>query len=201
MSLVELHPITEASEEELVSRAQARDEAAFAELMRRNNSASFRLALSVLRDRQEAEDQVQTSFLKAWLHLPGFQSDSRFSTWLRTIVRNQSLMALRKTRNVRFTSLDEPDADGRTMELASTSVGPERSLSQSQLSERLNSEVRKLPAKLREVLILRDMEELSTEAAAARMGLSEPAIKSRLNRARAMLRQRMERHTKIERED
>ena len=76
------HLLAEASEEELVARSQQRDEVAFAELMRRNRSASFRLALSVLRDRQEAEDQVQTSFLNAWLHLPRFQSESRFSTWL-----------------------------------------------------------------------------------------------------------------------
>lgn len=191
---MEYRPFSEASEEELIRLAQARDQDAFAELMHRNASASFRLALSVLKDRQEAEDEVQTSSLKAWLNLPNFQSASRFSTWFRTIVMNQSLMRLRKVRRVNLKSLDEPDHEGRTMELPSDEAGPESELARGQMKEQLQQEVQKLPALLREVLVLRDLQQLSTEEVAARLGISEPAVKSRLSRARSELRTRMERH-------
>jgi RNA polymerase sigma-70 factor, ECF subfamily len=187
-------PLSEVSEAELVQLAQERDEAAFAELVRRNSSASFRLALSILKDRQEAEDEVQTSFLKAWMHLPLFKSESRFSTWLRTIVANQSLMSLRKSRRANLRSLDEADEDGRTMEVPATDPTPEFDLSKRQLTGHLQTEVQKLPRILREVLILRDLEHVSTEEAASRLGISESALKSRLTRARNTLRQRMERH-------
>jgi len=191
---MDYRPYSEASETELIELAQKRNEDAFAELMHRNASASFRLALSVLKDRQEAEDEVQTSLMKAWINLPTFQSASRFSTWFRTIVLNQSLMRLRKVRRAGLTSLDESDDDGRTMQVPSKEPGPETMLSQDEMSEHLNNEVQKLPALLREVIMLRDLQQLSTEEVAARLGVSEPAIKSRLSRARAELRERMERH-------
>ena len=101
-----LRPWSELDESELVTRAQQRDEAAFAELMRRNTSPSLRLAISVLKDRQEAEDQLQTSFLKAWTGLTNFQQESKFSTWFRRIVLNQSLMRLRSVRRAKLQSLD-----------------------------------------------------------------------------------------------
>ncbi len=191
---MDYRPYSETSEAELIELAQKRNEDAFAELMHRNASASFRLALSVLKDRQEAEDEVQTSLMKAWINLPTFQSASRFSTWFRTIVLNQSLMRLRKVRRAGLTSLDESDDDGRTMQVPSNDPGPETTLSQDEMSEHLNNEVQKLPALLREVIVLRDLQQLSTEEVAARLGVSEPAIKSRLSRARAELRDRMERH-------
>jgi RNA polymerase sigma-70 factor, ECF subfamily len=186
--------LTEASEADLVQLAQERDEAAFAELMRRNSTASFRLALSILKDRQEAEDEVQTSFMKAWINLPLFKSESRFSTWFRSIVANQSFMSLRKSRRVHLRSLDESDDEGRTMEVPCAAPGPETDLGERELNGHLRAEVEKLPRILREVLILRDLHQLSTEVAAARLGISESALKSRLTRARSTLRQRMERH-------
>ncbi|MEO5922819.1 MAG: sigma-70 family RNA polymerase sigma factor [Bryobacteraceae bacterium] len=186
--------LADATEAELVQRAQQRDEEAFAELVRRNTSASFRLALSILKDRQEAEDEVQTSFLKAWINLPLFKSESRFSTWFRTIVANQSFMSLRKSRRVNLRSLDETDDDGRTMEVPTSEPGPEVELAQVELNAHLKTEVQKLPRILRDVLILRDLQQLSTEEAASRLGITESAIKSRLTRARNTLRQRMERH-------
>ena len=188
-------PLEAWSEAALIELAQERDEEAFAELMNRNASSSFRLALSVLKDRQEAEDEVQTSFLKAWINLPKFHSESRFSTWFRTIVLNQSLMRLRQVKRAQFSSIDEMDDDGRTRELPSADPEPEALHGGSELIRHLHREVRKLPTLLREVLVLRDLEELSTEEVAERLGISEPALKSRLSRARMMLRQRMERYT------
>jgi len=193
---MEYRPLQEASEAELVRLAQERNQDAFAELMQRNASMSFRLALSILKNRQEAEDEVQTSFLKAWVSLPLFKAESKFSTWFRTIVHNQSLMSLRKSRRATLTSLDEPDEDGRTREVAGAEPGPEVTLGQNQLSGHLKTEVQRLPPLLRDVLVLRDLEQVSTEEAAARLGISEAAVKSRLMRARSTLRERMERHVR-----
>ena len=150
-------PLSGSSEAELVERAQNRDPDAFAELMSRNSSPSFRLALSVLKDRQEAEDEVQTSFMKAWVSLPRFKSEARFSTWFRTIVLNQSLMRLRQIRRVNLRSLDEEDHEGRMREVASSDPVPEARLSRNELTQYLQAEIRKLPPLFRESLVLRDL--------------------------------------------
>ncbi len=122
-----------------------RSQEAFAELMRRNESVSMRLALSVLKNRQEAEVEVQTSFMKAWLHLPGFQEGIRFSTWLRTIVMNQSFMRLRTLRRAKLESIS-PDGDGqRAWELPSPSADPEAQLAREEMTQRLRAEVTLLP--------------------------------------------------------
>src|SRR5271165_6439448 len=123
------------SDDELVVLAQQRDEAAFAELMRRNSSASFRLALSMLRDRQEAEDEVQNSYLSAWQHLAQFQRGSKFSTWMTRILLNQCLMRLRKARRAAFLYLDEAQHDdGPMLELRDQGAGPEAALQNEELS-------------------------------------------------------------------
>lgn len=186
--------ITEATEEELIQQALERNEDAFAELVRRNTPVSMRLALSVLKNRQEAEDEVQTSFMKAWLHLPGFQRESRFSTWLRTIVMNQSFMRLRKTRQAKFESISPDEDDDRPWELRSSGLDPEAQLARDQMTQRLRAEVTRLPPMFREVIELRDLEQLQVEDIAQQLDISIPALKSRLARARQMLRQRMERH-------
>jgi RNA polymerase sigma-70 factor (ECF subfamily) len=187
-------PLAETSEAELVQLAQDRNQDAFAELMRRNASASFRLALSILKDRQDAEDEVQSSFFKAWKNLSSFHSESRFSTWFRTIVMNQSFMRLRTARRARVTSLDDRDEDGLALQIPAADPTPETTLSRNELSRQLNTEVQKLPRILRDVLILRDLKQLSTEESAVQLGISVPAIKTRLSRAREMLRQRMARY-------
>jgi len=186
--------LAEASEEELVQLARERNQEAFAELMRRNASVSYRLALSVLKDRQDAEDQVQTSFLKAWLHLPGFQGDSRFSTWLRSIVTNQSLMRLRQIRRVRLESIDTEEDGIAPWEQPSVTPDPEDQLARKELIERVRREVQCLPPLFREVVMLRDFERRSVEEVASELQISIPATKSRLSRAREMLRKRMEQY-------
>lgn len=184
----------EMDEAQLVLRAQQRDEAAFAELMRRTSSTSLRLALSVLKNRQEAEDQVQNSYLNAWRHLGSFQQDSKFSTWFRTIIMNQCLMRLRKLRRATVVSMDEPQEDGPKFDVADGTASPEVQLRESELGDIIHREIRRLPPLLREVILLRDVDELSTEETAGKLGISVPAAKSRLMRARAMLREQMERH-------
>ena len=187
-------PLSEASETDLVRRAQARDQAAFEELMRRTNSISMRLALSIVKNRQEAEDQVQTSFFNAWRRLESFNLESRFSTWMRSIVANQSLMHLRSKRRAPAVSLDNLREDERTWEPADQRPDHESSLAREELTARLRAEIRRLPPLFREVLELRDLQELPIEDVAVRLGVTAAAAKSRLTRARQMLRERMERH-------
>jgi RNA polymerase sigma-70 factor (ECF subfamily) len=189
-----MNPLTAWTELELVERARDRDAEAFAELMRRNSSPSMRLALSVLKDRQDAEDEVQNAFLKAWRALATFQFESKFSTWFRTIVLNQSLMRLRSARRARFAYLDDEAEEAGPIELTDHGRTPEESLASKELAAHLEREIERLPARLRQVLLLRDFDQLSTEEVAARLSISEPAAKSRLARARTMLRQRMQRH-------
>ena len=124
----------------------------------------------------------------------GFQGGARFSTWLRTIVLNQSLMRLRSLRRATLQSIDDHQDDERPMELPAHEPTQEATLGNSQLYAHLHAEVAQLPPIFREVIVLRDLESFSTEETAIRLGLSEPALKSRLSRARAMLRERMERH-------
>lgn len=184
------------ADDELVTRAQDNDEAAFAELMRRTSAASMRLAMSILRDRQEAEDELQNSYLKAWRHVGQFQRESKFSSWVSRIVFNQCLMRLRKLRAAQFVYLDGPGAEeGMSYpDLPDQGETPEAALGSSELSEVLSREIRRLPPLLRSVLILRDVENLSSAEAADRLGISAPAVKSRLLRARQELRNRLQKH-------
>jgi RNA polymerase sigma-70 factor (ECF subfamily) len=187
-------PLSELNEAELVRLAQTSDQEAFQELMRRTKSASLRLALSVVKNREDAEDQVQNSFMNAWKRIGSFHFEATFSTWMRTIVMNQSLMHLRTKRRASVQSLDDGGDEGVTMDPADSQPTQEATLGQRELTDHLRAEMRRLPAMFREVLELRDLQELSSEEVAARLGISEPAAKSRLSRARQMLRQRMERH-------
>ncbi|MFN0165641.1 MAG: sigma-70 family RNA polymerase sigma factor [Bryobacteraceae bacterium] len=183
------------SDDQLLTLAQDGDETAFAELMGRNSSSSFKLALSILKDRQEAEDEVQNSYLNAWRYLGRFQRDSKFSTWISRIVINQSLMRLRKRRKANFLYLDEGAANGGAgvMELPARGQNPEAELGSKEMSAILRREIRRMPPTLRSVLALRDLDELPMEDVAVRLGITLVAAKSRLMRARAELKQRLER--------
>ena len=154
----------------------------------------MRLALSIVKNRQEAEDQVQTSFFKAWRRLGRFNLQSKFSTWMHSIVANQSLMHLRSKRRASAESLDKWREEERAWEPADERPDHESSLAREELTERLRSEIRLLPPLFRQVLQLRDLQELPIEDVAARLGVTAAAVKSRLTRARQMLRERMERH-------
>jgi len=182
-------------DDELLTLAQQSDEAAFAELMSRTSSCSMKLALSILKDRQEAEDEVQNSYWNAWRSVGQFQRGSKFSTWMSRIVINQCLMRLRKLRQARFLYLDDGGEDGgiSVMELQDRRSTPEGELAEHEASAILHREIRRLPPLLRNVLVMRDLEELPMDDVAGRLGISMVAAKSRLLRARTELRHRLER--------
>lgn len=192
----QMSDLTEATDEELIALAQQRDEAAFSELMRRNSSSSFRLALSILKDTQDAEDEVQNSYLSAWRSIERFKGESRFSTWMTRIVTNQCLMRLRSLRRSRIVYMDH-DRVGQDqqplIQLADPVESAEVKLGARELSQVVRREIGKLPPLLRDVLVLRDLDMLPTDEVAAKLGISAAAVKSRALRARAELRERMER--------
>ena len=189
----EISTLASCADEELLLRAQANDDAAFAELMRRTAPASLKLAVSILRDRHEAEDQVQNSYMNAWRHVGQFHHEAKFSTWISRIVVNQCLMRLRKLRYLNSVSMVEegPDGELREMQVSDQRQTPEEALAGHELAYVLKKEIGRLPQLLRTVLLLRDVDELSTEEVAARLGLTQSAVKSRLLRARAELRKRL----------
>lgn len=185
--------LTNYPDDQLVTRSQAGDQEAFAELVRRHQSGCLKLALSILRDKQDAEDEVQNALWKAYEHIGQFQQDSKFSTWLTRIVVNQCLMRLRQARRARFFYIDEAvGEDSLTLELPDEQPSPEETVADVELSEVLHSEVRRIPPLLRNVFLLRDMQELPMPEVAEKLGISVAAAKSRLLRARQELRSRLE---------
>ena len=185
----------------LVRRAQAGDHEAFTMLVRQYERHIYRLALSITKDPSDAEDVLQDAFLKAYSNLKKFKGDARFYTWLVRIAVNEALMNLRKQRSApAMVALDEPISDGEDQEirreLADWGDNPEQRLGKLELGEILFKAIENLEPPYRLVLMLRDMEELSTEETAQTLGMSIPAVKSRLLRARLMLRNKLSRHFK-----
>ena len=188
----------------LVAQAQAGDAAAFTELVKRYERRIYRLAKHITQNDEDAEDVLQDSFLKAYEHLSGFQGQSKFYTWIVRIAVNEALMKLRKRKGDRFVSLDEPIDTGEEevkREVAVWEGNPEQLYSQEELQRILNEAVESLKPDFRAVFTLRDIEELSTEETAEALGISIPAVKSRLLRARLALREKLTRQFKRKGED
>ncbi len=182
---------------ELVALCQIDNEDAFSELMSRHRNAAMKIALSILRDKPEAEDEVQNAFWKAYEHIKTFQGDAKFSTWLTRIVVNQCLMRLRQRRRVRMLYLEEAlgtKDENMTLELKDARQSPEQELGREEISRVLQEEIRRTPPLLRKVFLLRDVEQRSMPEVAEMLGISVAAAKSRLLRARAELRVRLKKH-------
>lgn len=183
----------------LVRAAKAGDMHAFEELVKRYDRNVFRIAQHITQNREDAEDVVQEAFLKAYGNLGQFQEQSKFYTWLVRIAVNEALMKLRRRRPERMVSLDQDiqtEEDSMPREVADWSPNPEQQYNQAELREILGKTIQGLPAGFRTVFVLRDVEGLSTEETADALGLSIPAVKSRLLRARLQLRERLNKYFK-----
>jgi RNA polymerase sigma-70 factor, ECF subfamily len=188
----------------LVERARAGDAAAFSELVERYERKIYRLAKHITQNDEDAEDVLQESFLKAYSHLDSFQGDSKFYTWLVRIAVNEALMKLRKRKSDKTVSLDEPQDTGEDLvarEIAVWEDDPEKKYSRDELADILSKAVDSLKPSFRTVFVLRDIEELSTEDTAETLGISIPAVKSRLLRARLQLREKLTRYFKRKGDD
>jgi RNA polymerase sigma-70 factor (ECF subfamily) len=184
------------TDSQLVSLAQQGSEGAFAELMRRHSKNMMQVAVGILRDTQEAEDELQNAWWKAWQHINGFAGDSRFTTWVTRIVMNQCLMRLRQTRRTRFLYMDAP-APGEervTFELRDRGATPEEGLGRREVTDLVRREIGRIPPILRHALVLREVNQLPMPEVAEQLGISLAAAKSRLLRGRSELRQRLEKY-------
>lgn len=183
----------------LVQAAREGDISAFEQLVQKYDRNVFRIAQHITQNREDAEDVVQDAFLKAYQNLAKFQGNSKFYTWLVRIAVNEALMRLRKRKSDKTVSMDEEvETEDGSMprEVADWSPNPEQLYGQFELNDILSKTIQGLPASFRTVFVLRDVEGLSTEETAEMLGLSIPAVKSRLLRARLQLRDRLSRYFK-----
>jgi RNA polymerase sigma-70 factor (ECF subfamily) len=175
----------------LVSAAKAGDVASFEELVSRYEGRIFRLTMNITQNREDAQDATQDAFLKSFKNLDRFQGDSRFYTWLVRIAVNEALMRLRK-RRPNVVSLDEPVETAEDLiphEIQDWDPTPEQRYARTEMNSILNDAIAKLDPIFRTVFLLRDVEQVSTEETAELLGISVPAVKSRLLRARLKLRE------------
>jgi RNA polymerase sigma-70 factor, ECF subfamily len=177
---------------DLVQASKNGNVAAFEQLVKRYDRKLFRIAQSVTHNREDSQDVVQETFLKAYQHLAEFRGDSQFSTWLIRTTLNQSLMKLRRQRTIREVSLDEDfqvDGDMLPMEVTDWAPNAEELYSVSELRNILLKTIEELRPILRAIFVLQDIEGLSTVHTAEVLNLSQSAVKSRLCRARLQLRE------------
>ncbi len=189
---------------ELARRVGQRDERAFESLMRRHNQMLYRIARSILRDDAEAEDAVQDAYLAAFRNIAGFHGDSRLSTWLGRVVINESYGRLRKRRRagvvLPFDAGSTASNDRNAEEDAMTDTRteqPDAAASRGEVRRMLERNIDALPDQFRTAFILREVEELSVDEAAACLGVPAATVRSRAFRARALLREAMAREVDV----
>ena len=181
------------SDAALAGRIAARDQDAFAILMRRHNQRLFRTARSILHNDAEAEDAVQETYLQAYRSIGTFRADATLATWLTRIAVNQSLGRLRRAgRRAQITSLYADEENNHDLDEAdmkpSTAESPEGSAMRAQARAMLESSIDALPEQFRTVFVMRAIEEMSGEEVALCLDIPEATVRSRFFRARSQLR-------------
>jgi RNA polymerase sigma-70 factor (ECF subfamily) len=184
-----------ASDEALVSRAAAGDEAAFEELVRRHQERVYRLACRLTGDDADAADVLQETFLQVFRHLGEFRGEARFATWLFRVVTNAALMRRRTRARRPADSLEAYmprfDAEGRhaaTPAQLQVTSQVEELLDRETLAARASAGLARLPEACRDAFVLRDLEELSTAEVASVLEITPAAVRQRVHRARLLLR-------------
>lgn len=180
------------SDAEIVRRVRSGDRALFEVLMRRHNQRVYRTARAVLKDEREVEDVMQQAYVNAFTHLQQFEERSQFSTWLTRIVLNEALGRRRKqlAESKALVASGDDSRSGELMEsVTSPQPDPEHQAYAQELRRVLERAVDTLPEAYRTVFMLRDIEGLSTSETGDGLGLGAEAVKTRLHRARAMIRQ------------
>ena len=184
----------EPSDRELLEGARRGNSAAFRALIRRHDRYLYRVARSVLQDDQEAEDVVQQTYLQAFTKLVDFRGEASLRTWLTRIALNDAIRRRRRQRSiVDLSAIDTAQERARSHSYLSslTTPTPESAAARSQIRRILEQAIDRLPASFRLVLILRDVEEINVEQTAKALGLQPETVRTRLHRARRMLRERL----------
>ena len=175
-------PFPTLSDSEIVRRVRAGDLASFEILMRRHNQRIYRAARAILRDENEVEDVMQQAYINAFTHLHQFEERSRFSTWLTRIAVNEAIGKRQRLHQA------TPATGNEVAAAASPQPTPEHLAYAGELQRLLEEAVDELPDAYRAVFMLRDIEGLSTSETGEALELGDEAVKTRLHRARAMLR-------------
>jgi len=189
-------PAAPSPDADLVRRAIARDGDAFRTIIQRYNQRLYRMARGILKNDSEAEDAVQEAYIRAFTHLESFRGDSSFSTWLSRIVINEALGRLRAQRpSVDLDAFEEPRAvaDIIPFPLAAKPDDPERTMAQRQLLQLVEQATDNLPDVYRIVFTARVIEGMSVEETAEVLGLKPETVKTRLHRARRLVREQLDR--------
>ena len=179
------------AESTLVTEARAGNHGAFEELANRHVRKIYRLVLKITRNPEDAEDVLQETFLKAFQHLPAFREDARFYTWITRIGVKEGLMKLRKRRSGKEVPIEDSLDNNNELiprEFADWRPNPEQQFARTELGHVLRGAVQSLPATLRIVFYLRDVEGFSTGETAELLDLSKAAVKARSFRARLRMR-------------
>jgi RNA polymerase sigma-70 factor, ECF subfamily len=185
------------SEQMLVAAARNGEATAFAMLVERHERKILVVARRMTRTREDAEDVVQQSFQKAFLHLHQFEGRSSFSTWLTRIAINEARMLQRGSRGVREVSIDDSNGNEETasaLEIPDSGPDPETSYSQRERLRMLSLAMNELPPGTREAIQLHELDERSTEETARIMGITVSALKGRMFHGRRKLRERLQRY-------
>jgi RNA polymerase sigma-70 factor (ECF subfamily) len=180
---------------ELVRRALGRDEAAVRAIITANNRRLYRLARGILRNDSEAEDVVQETYVRAFTHLADFRGDSSLATWLSRIAMNEALGRLRRRRpGVEWSSLPEGTLEAQIIQfpLSSAASDPEKSMAQREIQHVVEHAIDELPEAFRLVFITRVVEGMNVEETAEILKIRPETVKTRLHRARALLRDNVE---------
>jgi RNA polymerase sigma-70 factor, ECF subfamily len=176
---------------ELIDRVQRGENQLFYELVRPYERRVFAAAMAILRNESDAEDVAQEAMLKALRAIRQFRADARFSTWLIQITVNEALMRRRKERNGVIEAIDdrrEEESDYAPRDFADWREIPSEVVERKEVRQRLAQALASLDRKYREVFVLRDMEQLNIQETAEALGISVASVKTRLLRARLMLR-------------
>ena len=185
-------PTLNQRETDLIARIKAGDRSLFYDLIQPYQRTVYAAAYSVLGNPTDAEDAAQEAFLKALTHIGQFRSEAKFSTWLVQITLNEARLRLRKERKGLYSSIDEGGQDDAgeyfPIDYADWREIPSETLQRKELKQALERALAALKPIYREVLILRDVQHMSIAETAAALEISEPSVKTRLLRARLMMR-------------
>lgn len=188
--LLERGPWTTVSDEEVIARVRAGEIELYEIIMRRHNQRLYRVARSIVRDDNEAEDVMQDAYVRAYEHLDQFAGESKFATWLTRIAVHEALRRAR--RHNRFHEMAPGEREGQNMDtFKTTSPDPEQQAQRQELETLLETAIETLPVTYRTVFMLREIEGLSTTETAESLGLREETVKTRLFRSRALLRREL----------
>src|SRR4051812_29242353 len=181
----------ETEDADLVRRAREREESAVRSIMETNNRRLYRLARGILRNDSEAEDVVQETYVRAFTHLAEFRGESSLATWLARIAMNEALGRLRRQRpGVEWTSLPPGTLEAQVIQfpLSAAAEDPEKSMAQREIQRVVEHAIDELPDAFRIVFITRVIEGMNVEETSEILGLKTETVKTRLHRARTMLR-------------